>query len=166
MPEPQKPWRDRIWREFRVGNLTRAMRDVLLTLHTFRGYGGVAWPSHDTLADRARCSPATVLRALKQARDLGLVVWAERRVRAGWRWLRRSNLYRFLAPNGPVQAGLRPRSVVPSRTNRQSADGGENEGRKQALEEMLRQAATAPDLLLRRRQVMAAQLARRNWAGV
>ena len=34
------PWTTRIWQEFRAGNLTRAARDVLLTLHTYRGTGG------------------------------------------------------------------------------------------------------------------------------
>ena len=50
------PWTARVWREFRVGNLTRSSRDVLLTLKTFRGTGGLCVPSHATLADRAKCS--------------------------------------------------------------------------------------------------------------
>ena len=91
------PWTTRIWQEYRAGNLTRAARDVLLTLHTYRGPGGVAWPSHATLAQRAKCSTRTVLRALAQGRNLGLVSWSFRRVRQGWRWLQSSNLYRFLA---------------------------------------------------------------------
>jgi Helix-turn-helix domain len=70
---------------------------VLLTLHTFRGQGSAAWPSHATLAERARCCTRTVQRALQHAQHLGLVSWAERRVRAGWRWLRTSNLDRFAA---------------------------------------------------------------------
>jgi hypothetical protein len=40
------PWTTRVWREFRVGNLTRAMRDSLLTLATYRGAGGLCMPSH------------------------------------------------------------------------------------------------------------------------
>ena len=88
MPTPT--WITRIWHEYRAGNLTRADRDVLLTLHTFRGHGGIAWPSHATLAERARCCTRTVQRALQQAQGLGLVSWTERRVRAGWRWLRAS----------------------------------------------------------------------------
>jgi hypothetical protein len=73
-------WRDRVWQEFRVNNLTRGYRDVLLTLATFRGHGGLIHPSHETLAERARCSVSTVQRALMQARDLGLISWVERRV--------------------------------------------------------------------------------------
>jgi hypothetical protein len=49
------PWTTRIWQAYRAGNLTRAYRDVLLTLHTFRGTGGHCLPSHATLADRAKC---------------------------------------------------------------------------------------------------------------
>jgi hypothetical protein len=37
-------WRSRVWQAFRAGNLTRAARDALLTLATFRGT--VAWPTH------------------------------------------------------------------------------------------------------------------------
>jgi DNA-binding transcriptional MocR family regulator len=87
--------KDTIWLEFRAGNLTRAHRDVLLCL---AGYGRVAWPSHQTLADRANCCVRTVQRALEAARDLGLVTWVERRVRAGWRWLRTSNRYTLTVP--------------------------------------------------------------------
>ena len=102
------PWIARVWAEFHAGNLTRAARDVLLTLHTFRAHGGAAWPSHATLASRARCCTRTVQRALQEAQRLCLVDWAERRVRAGWRWLQSSNLYRFLMPDGPVEKAARP----------------------------------------------------------
>src|SRR5208282_4944956 len=54
------------------------------------------WPT------RARCCVRTVQAALRAAADLGLIAWSERRVRAGWRWLRTSNLYRFIVPAGPV----------------------------------------------------------------
>ena len=150
------PWTTRIWQEFRAGNLTRAYRDVLLTLHTFRGTGGAAWPSHETLAERARCCTKTVQRALQAARDLGLVDWAERRVRAGWRWLRTSNLYRFIVP----AAAVRP---YPARAAAFAlTDTGAEEGRvskKEALNELLRAAARMPDLLAARRQALAARFA-------
>jgi hypothetical protein len=103
MPIAIPTWINRIWQEYRAGNLTRAARDVLLTLHTYRGHGGVAWPSQVTLGERANCDERTVRRALVAAQGLDLVRWTERRVRAGWRWLRTSNLYRFVVPEGPVQ---------------------------------------------------------------
>jgi Helix-turn-helix domain len=145
------PWTTRIWQEFRAGNLTRAARDVLLTLHTYRGAGGAAWPSHATLADRANCCPRTVQRALQRARELDLVHWAERRVRAGWRWLRTSNLYRFVMPTAPVRPC--PRAPA-SLTDSEAGEG--RVSKKEALEEMLRAAAAAPDLLAARRATFAA----------
>jgi DNA-binding transcriptional MocR family regulator len=102
-----RTYEQRIWREFRAGNLSRTERDVMLTLRTF---SAPRFPSHQTLADRAGCCVRTVQRALAAARELGLVEWAERRVRAGWRWLRTSNVYRLLVPDAPaVTTGLRGR---------------------------------------------------------
>lgn len=146
------PWTNRVWREFRADNLTRSMRDVLLTLRTFRGTGGACWPSHETLADRAGCCVRTVQRALQQAQQLGLVTWCERRVKAGWRWLRTSNWYRFAVPGDPVQPDQRrPRSAP--RTNGQR--GREEESmKKDALQTMLLEAAALPDLLAMRRVAM------------
>jgi DNA-binding transcriptional MocR family regulator len=160
MPIATPTWINRIWLEYRAGNLTRAARDVLLTLHSFRGHGGAAWPSHATLADRARCCTRTVQRALAQAQGLGLVSWAERHVRAGWRWLRTSNLYRFVVPEGvPISRSRLPTLIsrsagLPVPTTGLNAAGGESQNKKEALEELLRAAAAAPDLLLRRRLVI------------
>lgn len=156
MPEAQ-PWTTRVWHEFRAGNLTRTYRDVLLTLRTYRGHGGLMVPAHATLADRAGCSPRTVQRALLAARQLGLVSWTERRVQASWRWLRTSNSYRLLMPDEPVQPGQRalwPRHI---RTNCQSGEGGESISKKEALREMLQEAAAMPDLLAMRRAAQEAK---------
>ena len=150
-------WTTRVWQQFHAGNLTRAYRDCLLTLHTFRGTGGVAWPAHETLASRARCSVRTVQRALRQAQRLDLVSWVERRRREGWRWLRTSNLYRFLAPSVPVQPGMRPVFWRPATTG-QRVRGEESLSKKEALQDMLRAAAQLPDLLARRRAAFAAGL--------
>jgi hypothetical protein len=150
MPTPC-PWIARIWREFRAGNLTRSARDVLLTLRTFRGAAGLCVPSHITLAARARCCVRTVQRALTQADHLGLLRWVERRVRAAWRWLRTSNRYLFEVPETPVIGGLRLRRS----TTGHSVRGGESGSKKDALKEMLREAAGLPDLLAQRRAAMA-----------
>ncbi len=156
MPTPC-PWTARVWREFHADNLTRAYRDVLLTLRTYRGHGGQITPAHATLADRAGCHARTVQRALIMARTLGLVSWTERRVRAAWRWLRTSNSYRLETPAEAVQPGLRPAWPC-RRTTGQFGGGGENprkqeadKGRKAALAEMMREAAVLPDLLAARR---------------
>ncbi len=161
------PWIARVWREFRAGNLTRAYRDVLLTLRTFRGPGGLICPSHATLAQRAECGVSTVQRALDMAQQLGLLSWAERRIRRGWRWLRTSNRYRLEQPVEPVQPGLRPAWARPSTTGQFGREGDkqENQGasgtKKAVLADMIRQAAGLPDLLAQRRAVMLARLAGR-----
>jgi hypothetical protein len=156
---PANPWRDRVWQEFRAGNLTRAYRDVLLTLATFRGAGGLICPAHATLAERAGCSVSTVQRALAQAFRLDLVSWTERRIRAGWRWLRTSNAYRLAVPDGPVRHGMRP-EWPRRRTSAQCDGGGESRKKEEALKAMLRAAAALPDLLALRRAAMAARLGR------
>jgi DNA-binding transcriptional MocR family regulator len=147
-----------VWKEFRAGNLTRGYRDVLLTLATFRGAGGLICPSHATLAERAGCSVSTVQRALAMAAQLGLVSWSERRVRAGWRWLQTSNAYRLELPDGPVQLGMRP-AWPRRRTDGQFDRGGESLSKKAALEKMLRAAAVLPDLLAARRAAIESRMA-------
>jgi hypothetical protein len=109
---------------------------VLLTLYTYRGTGGIAWPAHSTLASRTGCCVRTVQRALAAAEELGLVTWAERRIRAGWRWLRASNIYRFIVPAGGVSAQGGPK---PAHRGQVSTTGhrdreGESKFRKEALE--------------------------------
>ena len=106
----------------------RRYRDVLLTLQTYRPTGAPAagiWPAHATLAERAGCCIRTVQRALQLAERLGLVSWTERRVKAGWRWLRTSNTYRLELPDAAVQPGLRPVFRRPITTG-QNVRGGEN----------------------------------------
>jgi Helix-turn-helix domain len=143
-------WIGRVWCEFRAANLSRAERDTLSTLASYRSAGGLCFPSHATLAERAKVCVRTVQRALAAARDLGLVSWAERRIRSGWRWLRTSNSYRLAVPAGVVQRGLRLSRPRPT-TNGLSGRGGERSGKKHALEELLRDAAALPDLLAARR---------------
>jgi len=58
---------------------------------------GQCFPSHKAIAAKARCGVSTVQRALKWARENGLIVWAHGLVREGWRVLRTSNRYAFAA---------------------------------------------------------------------
>ena len=58
---------------------------------------GQCFPSHSAIALKARCGVSTVQRALKWAREKGLIVWAHGLVRDGWRVLRTSNRYAFAA---------------------------------------------------------------------
>ena len=154
LPTASTTWTARVWQEFRAGNLTRTARDVLLTLQTYRGHGGMICPSHDTLAERVDCHPVTVWRALQAARELGLVRWTERRVRAAWRSLRTSNRYRLILPEAPVA----PCPKGHWRTTLHNAGGGErkknqeaHERDREALASMLAGAARLPDLLAARR---------------
>ena len=93
-------WVPAVWTQFRAGNLTPLFRDVLLRLQKFDRRRGL-WPSHNTLAEAARCSVRTVQDALKQGRALGLVGWvsgAGRRI---------SNRYTLLLPKVAAEAGVR-----------------------------------------------------------
>lgn len=150
-------WTTRCWQEFHAGNLTRASRDTLLTLHAYRGPGGIAWPAHATIAARARCCVRTVARALQQAMKLGLLSWRERRVRTGWRSLQTSNVYRFHVPDRPVFPGMRT-----TRTAGQPVRGGEkskpSSAYKAELAALLTAAAAMPDLLAMRRAVVEKML--------
>lgn len=93
-------WIPAVWTQFRAGNLTRAFRDVLLTLQTFDRSAGI-YPSHATLAARAACAVRTVQEALRQGRALGLVSWCSGAFR------RTSNRYAFTLPRAAAQAGAR-----------------------------------------------------------
>ena len=93
-------WTPAVWIQFRAGNLTRAFRDVLLTLQTFDGRGGL-YPSHATLAARATCAVRTVQEALQQGRALGLVSWHSGASR------RTSNRYVLSMPKVAAEAGAR-----------------------------------------------------------
>lgn len=148
------PWIARVWAEFKAGNLTRAYRDCLLTLRTFQGRDGALWPSHATLADRARTSSKTVQRALAAARDIGLVAWSERRVRRGWRWLRTSNAYRLILPDAPVSTNGHRVLRGEQKVKKEVA----NAGHGAVMRAMVLEAAAMPDLLALRRQAMEARL--------
>jgi DNA-binding transcriptional MocR family regulator len=114
-------------------------------------------PSHAILADRADCGVRTVQRALRQAEHLGLVSWVERRVKAAWRWLRTSNRYFLRLPETPIASGMRIHDRAKS-TNGQPDRGGECKFKKEALRELLTEAARLPDLLAIRRQTFEAKL--------
>lgn len=93
-------WIPAVWAQYRAGNLTPLFRDVLLRLQKLdRGQG--LWPSHDTLAERTRCSIRTVQDALRQGRVLGLVDWISGAGR------RTSNRYTLTLPEVAAVAGAR-----------------------------------------------------------
>ena len=75
-------WFSRLKREYETGNLPAKQYLVLCELGRFDGCRLGIFPSHRTLAARARCGIRTVQRALQAARRLGLVEWTGTRVRA------------------------------------------------------------------------------------
>jgi helix-turn-helix protein len=95
----ENTWKSEVWHQFRARELTPLHRDVLLWLPKFRGRGGLIFPSHETLAAKARCCVRTVQRALNAAAALGLVAWLERRKPAVWGTERTSNLYTLTGKN-------------------------------------------------------------------
>ena len=154
MPEP---WTARIEAEFAADNLTRSYRDVLYALAGFRGHGGEIFPSQASLAARAHCSERTVRRAIAMAVQLGLVVVLPRRRWLRGRYVRTSNRYVIGVPDRAVVPGQR--APWPRRASTgQSGRGQDKEEREAALNEMLRAAAAAPDLLLRRRLVIEGRI--------
>jgi hypothetical protein len=80
----------------RAGRLTRAARDVGEALARRLGSDGRCDPAHATLAGDAGCSARTARRATAAMRDLGLLRWQTRLVRAGWRTEQTSNAYELV----------------------------------------------------------------------
>ena len=139
-------WFSRIHREYEAHNLTLHWREVLLALGRFQGCRFGIFPSHATLATRARCSVRTVQRALQAGRALGLLDWSPRRTKAAWRSLRASNRYVLRLPEVAVRTvGLKAR-VVTYRVEKEA-----REGSRSTLAAMLAGAERLPDLLAARR---------------
>jgi hypothetical protein len=149
-------WFSRLKREYEAGNLPAKQYLVLCELGRFDACRLGIFPSHRTLAARARCGLRTVQRALQAARRLGLVEWTATRVRAAWRSLRGPNRYALKVPAAAVQ-WLR-------RTGGQIGRGDTNEQKKPARERssgairaMLEAARGLPDLLKARRETLEAR---------
>jgi hypothetical protein len=92
----ENAWKADVWQQYKARELTPLYRDVLLWLPKFRGQSGLIFPSHETLATKARCCVRTVRRALVAAAALGLLTWRERRKRVGAGTERTSNLYTLI----------------------------------------------------------------------
>jgi|SRR5579863_5753816 len=93
----------------RAGRLTRAARDVGEAMVRHLGTDGRCDPAHATLAAVAGCCDRTVRRAAVAMRDLGLLRWQTRLIRAGWRAEQTSNAYELVptiaAPIARVSCG-------------------------------------------------------------
>jgi hypothetical protein len=101
------------------GALTAKALDVLTALlwgfHNAKT--GLCYPSIDKIAKAARCSPATVQKALRALEACRLLEWVNRLVRRrehgpeGWRWrvYRTSNGYAFTDPRAPCPSNANNR---------------------------------------------------------
>ena len=103
-------WRARLELARRDGRLTSLHCLVGHALIKRLGQDGRCDPSHATLAQDAGCSERSVQRALARLRELGLVAWTCRIVRAGWRAVQTSNAYQLVlaAVQAPPLFSSRP----------------------------------------------------------
>ena len=138
----------------------RAARDVLLTLHTFRGHGALRgrrtspWP----IGHGAAPGPSSA-RSSRSGPRSGIVGRAARPGRLALAQDQQPVSVRG-AKGVPISnsrllsliGGRSARPLTP--TTGHCGRGGESHKKKEALDEMLRAAAAAPDLLLRRRLVI------------
>ena len=149
-------WFSRLKREYEAGNLPAKQYLVLCELGRFDCCRLGIFPSHRTLAARARCGLRTVQRALQAAKRLGLVEWAATRARAAWRSLQGPNRYVLRVPAIAVSWAKRTGGQSARRdTYERKKEAGERSNG--ALGAMLEAAKALPDLLKARREAMEAR---------
>ena len=83
--------RSLILNTFRAGQITRAMKDVLLIMAARSRPA-----SYECLANAAGCSRRMVAYAIAQAEALGILERVHHRIRRGRRWMNGKNSYRFI----------------------------------------------------------------------
>lgn len=139
----------------RAGRIPSKQERVGESLLKRLGTNGQCDPTHDTLADDAGCNERTVRRALDTLKGLGLVLWANRLIRDGWRTSQTSNAYLLV----PAETGTTLPTFPASRC-------GGHSGRQTLQESFTLLPATAEAIadahaaLARRRAVVEAMLGR------
>jgi hypothetical protein len=152
-------WTARLQAERAAGTLTLKYYEVLSALFSFWTPHSGCFPAHETIRQRVvdngiPCSVRTVQRALNQAARLGLIFWQKRRQPRGNLQPNNSNLYSFHLPTSPPDPGLRPvwsKRSLTGQTGAIKARKEEKEAQERTLAAQIREAATAGDLLSRRR---------------
>jgi hypothetical protein len=99
--ERRAVWKARLEIRRRLGHITDGHAQVGKALITRQGKDGRCDPSHETLAADSAESVSTVKRALSAFRECGLVWWAQRMVRDGWRAVQTSNAYVLTLGDAP-----------------------------------------------------------------
>ena len=95
-------WLARLEQALATGQITAAHYLVGRALLRLLGEDGRLDPGHDYLATLARCGRRTVQRALARLQEIGLVRWARRLVRTGWRAEQTSNAYELVPDGRPI----------------------------------------------------------------
>lgn len=127
---------------YRAGRLPAKQERVGLALLKRLGTDGQLDPSYDTLGNDAGCSARTARRATASLRDLGLLSWQCRLVRADWRTEQTSNQYELLmtpAPMLPCCGGQSVREIQPIKLNRLDATARAN-----AMRQLVALGASVP----------------------
>lgn len=82
---------------FKNKNITGSCKDVLMCLTGYvSSKKGVAWPSNETLSERTGWSLSSIVRAVKQGIEAGILKVTRRMHRKGRYLVRQSNLYVFV----------------------------------------------------------------------
>ena len=92
-PGQQAAWQSQLEIHRRAGRVTALHQVVAKTMCRMLGVDGRLDPAVHTIATYAGASPRTVARALRALRDCGMLTWARRLVRCGWRVAQTSSAY-------------------------------------------------------------------------
>ena len=114
--ERRAVWKARLTMFRRARKITPLFEDIGLAMLRRLGTDGRLDPSHQTVADDVGCDARSVRRALVTFRSCGLVLWAQRIVRNGWRVVQTSNAYALTigeppAITAPRTGGQRVRQI-------------------------------------------------------
>ena len=140
--ERRAVWKARIEFLRLAGQITDGFAQVGLALLKRLGQDGRCDPSHATLADYSGESVSTVKRALEAFRRCGMVSWARRILRDGWRAVQTSNAYMLTLGETPKIPVLRckaqfERETKPLINQRLTCLAAEEEAARQSRDRQL-----------------------------
>lgn len=144
--ERRAVWKARVILFRRARKITAAHEDIALAMLGMLGTDGRLDPTHETIAFRAGYDARTVRRALDRLKGCGLVIWAQRIVREGWRVIQTSNAYALTIgelPAIPVvfRGGQTVRGPVNQEFKKAADMGSVSESDRQAAREALARVA-------------------------
>jgi hypothetical protein len=138
----------------RAGRLPAKQEWVGVQLLKHVGRDGQCDPSHAALAREVGCGERTVRRAIIAMKNLGLLLWQTRIVRAGWRAEQTSSAYEFtpvsavtVLPRCGGQSGRETKSLINQRLNFLPATSDRD--REVARDALARRRAVVEKLLMK-----------------